>query len=90
MELKRLHPDMDVTLFELDYVIKMYEEQFLPGTEHLGVKSITGKQLAMGHWGNGRTCQIHFSSNIAFFCSRRLEYNPFAKSRLVHCQSSCS
>ena len=41
-ELKRQYPNMDVTLFELEGVVKIFNEHFLPGNEKLGVKVTAG------------------------------------------------
>ena len=41
-ELKRQYPEMDVTVIEMKNAVKLAEEKFVPGNEHLGVKFITG------------------------------------------------
>ncbi len=44
--LKRQYPDMDVTLFELDHVIEMFNERFVAGNENLNVKTVAGEPTA--------------------------------------------
>ena len=42
-ELSREYPGMQVTVFEMKNVVKLAEERFVPGNEHLGVKFVAGK-----------------------------------------------
>ena len=42
-ELKRQYPQMDISVVEMKNVVKLAEEKFVPGNEHLGVKFISGQ-----------------------------------------------
>ena len=42
-ELKRQYPGMDITVFEMENVVQLANEKFLPGKEHLGVKFVAGQ-----------------------------------------------
>ncbi len=41
-ELRRQYPDMDVSVFEMEKVVKLAKERFVPGNEHLNVKFVAG------------------------------------------------
>ena len=44
-ELSRQYPGMQVTVFEMKNVVKLAEERFVPGNEHLGVKFVAGNNI---------------------------------------------
>lgn len=41
-ELRRQYPEMEVTVFEMDHVVQLVQEKFVPGNEHLNVKFVSG------------------------------------------------
>ena len=41
-ELRKQYPEMDVTVFEMENVVELAIEKFIPGNEHLGVKFVAG------------------------------------------------
>ena len=42
-ELKRQYPEMDVSVFEMENIVQLAKEKFVPGKEHLGVKFVPGE-----------------------------------------------
>ena len=46
-ELKRQYPSMDVQVVEMKNVVKLAEEKFVPGNDHLGVKFISGQLVGI-------------------------------------------
>ena len=44
-ELKRQYPGMDVSVFEMENVVQLAKEKFVPGKEHLGVKFVPGQNV---------------------------------------------